>query len=129
VEAGTARGRYRRRLSECVKRNGWQFEVALFRLFVNSATAIEWATLAAVCPVFERMTPSGGTMFGVTVFVSDEIPAGTKMILVDADQLAVDPGRVELLQPRQLIFARQQDERWARSDAQSLADQHGRRSC
>jgi hypothetical protein len=35
-------------------------------------------------------------MFGVTVFVSDEMPAGTEMILVDADQLAVDPGRVEL---------------------------------
>jgi hypothetical protein len=28
-------------------------------------------------------------MFGVTVFVSDEMPAGTEMILVDADQLAV----------------------------------------
>jgi|GEM_PF-1501659 hypothetical protein len=42
------------------------------------------------------MTPSGGTMFGATVFVSDEMPAGTEMILVDADQLAVDPGRVEL---------------------------------
>jgi hypothetical protein len=52
------RGRYRR-LSECIKRNGWQFEVALFRLFVNSATAIEWATLAAVSPVFERMTTLG----------------------------------------------------------------------
>jgi hypothetical protein len=35
-------------------------------------------------------------MFGVTVFVSDEMPAGTEMILVDADQLAVDPGRVKL---------------------------------
>jgi hypothetical protein len=35
-------------------------------------------------------------MFGVTVFVSDEMPAGTEMILVDADQLAVDPGRHEL---------------------------------
>jgi hypothetical protein len=42
------------------------------------------------------MTPSNGTMFGVTVFVSDEMPAGTEMILVDADQLAVDPGRVKL---------------------------------
>jgi hypothetical protein len=30
-----------------------------FRLFVNSATAIEWATPAAVSPVFERMTPLG----------------------------------------------------------------------
>jgi hypothetical protein len=35
-------------------------------------------------------------MFGVTVFVSDEMPAGTEMILVGADQLAVEPGRVEL---------------------------------
>ncbi len=35
-------------------------------------------------------------MFGVTVLVSDEMPAGTEMILVDADQLAVEPGRVEL---------------------------------
>ncbi len=45
---------------------------------------------------FDQMTPNGGTVRGVRVLVSDEVPNGTDVIVVDPSKLNIDPGVVTL---------------------------------
>ena len=42
------------------------------------------------------MSPQGGSIAGVQILVSDGLPAGTKIVCVDAAQVAADIGRVTL---------------------------------
>jgi hypothetical protein len=61
---------------------------------VASDTAKRWAFFEG--HAFRNMTPSGGSLAGVPILVTDGLPAGTKLALVDASQVAVDAGKVTL---------------------------------
>lgn len=69
---------------------------ALF-LLLSAETAKQIATLATNdgAQAFPAMTPSGGTLCGVRVIVSDEVPDGS-IVLIDADQIVVDDGPITL---------------------------------
>jgi HK97 family phage major capsid protein len=61
---------------------------------VPPAVAVDLAMDAR--SAFDQMTPNGGTVRGVRVLVSDQVPNGTDVVVVDPSKLNIDPGVVTL---------------------------------
>lgn len=70
-------------------------ERAAARLFIVVPPAVAVDLAADERDAFAQMTPTGGTVRGIPVIVSDNVPDGSWM-LIDAASLAVDPGIVTL---------------------------------
>lgn len=61
---------------------------------VRPDTAKLWASLGATAGPNFQMTPTGGSIIGVRVLVSDAVDANTRAVFFDGAQLGADPGQV-----------------------------------
>ncbi len=61
---------------------------------VPPAVAVDLSMAAG--SAYDQMTPTGGTIRGVRVMVSDQVPNGADVIVVDPSKLNIDPGIVTL---------------------------------